>query len=87
MSGAFGGVSVAANGSNINPVALQLLNLKLPDGSYLIPTPQVINPSLPLASQGLSTISNPCHFIENQFVPNVDATPIWRFASSGRMAR
>ena len=74
MSGAFGGVSIKADGSNINPVALQLLNMKLPDGSYLIPTPQVINPSLPLASQGLSIISAPCHFDENQFLANVDAT-------------
>jgi hypothetical protein len=74
MSGAFGGVTVSANGSNINPVALQLLNMKLPDGSYLIPTPQVINPSLPLASQGLSTTSTPCRFDENQFLANVDAT-------------
>ena len=74
MSGAFGGVAVDPNGSNINPVALQLLNMKLPDGSYLIPTPQIINPLLPLASQGLSTISTPCHFNENQFLANVDAT-------------
>jgi hypothetical protein len=59
MSGAFGGVSIRPDGSNINPVALEILNFKLPDGSYLIPTPQVINPSLPLASQGLSTISAP----------------------------
>ena len=62
MSGAFGGVSIKPDGSNINPVALEVLNFKLPDGSYLIPSPQVINPSLPLASQGLSTVSDPCHF-------------------------
>ena len=74
MSGAFGGVSIKLDGSNINPVALQLLNFKLPDGSYLIPTPQVDNPSLPFASQGLSTISIPCHFNENQFLANLDAT-------------
>ena len=72
MSGAFGGVAVNPNGSNINPVTLQLLNMKLPDGSYLIPTPQVINRSLPLASQGLSTISEPCHYNENQVLANLD---------------
>ena len=72
MSGAFGGVAVNPNGSNINPVALQLLNMKLPDGSYLIPTPQVINRSLPLASQGLSTTSEPCHYNENQVLANLD---------------
>jgi hypothetical protein len=37
MSGAFGGVPINPNRSNINPVTLQLLNMKLPDGSYLIP--------------------------------------------------
>jgi hypothetical protein len=65
-------MSINPDGSNINPVALQLLNLKLPDGSYLIPTPQVINHSLPLASQGLSTVSSPCHYEENQFLTNFD---------------
>jgi hypothetical protein len=57
MNGQFGGVSIKPEGSNINPVALEILNFKLPDGSYLIPSPQVVNASLPLASQGLSTIS------------------------------
>ena len=73
MSGAFGGVAVAPDGSNINPVALEILNFKLPDGSYLIPTPQVVNPSLPLASQGFSTISTPCHYNADQVLANLDA--------------
>ena len=73
MSGAFGGVAVRPDGSNINPAALDMLNFKLPDGSYLIPTPQVINPSLPLASQGLSTISTPCHYNADQVLANLDA--------------
>ena len=73
MSGAFGGAAVRPDGSNINPVALEILNFKLPDGSYLIPTPQVINPSLPLASQGLSTISTPCHYNADQVLANLDA--------------
>jgi hypothetical protein len=33
MSGALGGVAVRPDGSNINPVALALLNFKLPDGA------------------------------------------------------
>src|SRR5437667_6871705 len=37
-----GGVQVACDGSNIHSVALRLLQLKLADGSYLIPTPQTI---------------------------------------------
>jgi hypothetical protein len=70
-SGAFGGVAVQADGSNINPVALEILNFKLPKGLYLIPTPQVVNPSLPLASQGFSSISTPCPFDEDQFLTNL----------------
>ncbi len=40
QSGAYGGTAVEANGANINPVALKLLNYKLTNGTYLIPTPQ-----------------------------------------------
>ncbi len=72
-SGAFGGVAVQADGSNINPVALEILNFKLPNGSYLIPTPQIVNPSLPLASEGSSITSSPCRFNEDQFLTNLDA--------------
>jgi hypothetical protein len=74
MQGAFGGVAIQSDGSNINPIALELLNFKLPNGSYLFPTPQVINPALPVASQGLSTISAPCHYNEDQVLANLDAT-------------
>lgn len=71
-SGVFGGVAVNADGSNINPVALEILNFKLPNGSYLIPTPQTVNPSLPVASQGSSTKSVPCAFDEDQILTNLD---------------
>ena len=74
MKGALGGVSVSPDGSNINPVALTLLNFKLPDGSYLIPGPQTIDPSKPFASQGFSVFSKPCQFNEDQFLLNVDYT-------------
>ena len=42
LAGQQGGTKIAADGSNINPIALKLLNYKLPNGSYLIPAPQVI---------------------------------------------
>jgi hypothetical protein len=71
-TGALGGVAIASDGSNINPVALNLLNFKLPDGSYLIPTPQTINPTAPFASQGFSAFSDPCQFDEDQFSTNAD---------------
>jgi hypothetical protein len=53
-------------------VALTLLNFKLPDGSYLIPNPQTIDPSKPFATQGFSVFSEPCHFNEDQGLFNID---------------
>jgi len=72
MTGALGGVALKADGSNINPVALNLLNLKLPDGSFLIPTPQTVETTKPFAQQGFSVFVEPCHFNENQFLTNTD---------------
>ena len=72
MRGALGGVAVNPNGSNINPVALALMNLKLPNGSFLIPSPQTVDPSRPSASQGFSVFTEPCHFNEDQFLFNLD---------------
>jgi len=64
---AFGGVQVKCGGSNINPIALQLLNTKLPNGTYLIPTPQTINNGI-----GFSAFSLPGHFTEDQILVNTD---------------
>jgi len=72
QSGAFGGTAIAADGSNINPVALALLNTKLPNGNFLIPTPQTINPSAPFDSQGTLAFSEACPFTEDQFMTNAD---------------
>ena len=72
MSGALGGTAVNPDGSNINPVALALLNLKLPNGSFLIPTPQTVDSSAPFAAQGFSVFTQPCHFDEDQFSTNFD---------------
>jgi hypothetical protein len=71
---AFGGTQVAADGSNINPVALALLNLKLPNGKYLVPTPQTINndTSIPFDAQGTAAFSEACPFTEDQFMTNAD---------------
>jgi hypothetical protein len=71
MKGALGGVAIESDGSNINPVALALLNFKLPDGSFLIPTPQTANPSNPFARSGFSTLTQPCTFNEDQGLGNV----------------
>jgi hypothetical protein len=66
------GANVLPDGSNIAPQALALFNLKLPNGQYVIPTPQSINASLPFSAQGVSVISNPCPFNEDQFMTNGD---------------
>jgi hypothetical protein len=84
MTGALGGVAVQPDGSNINPVALTLLNFKLPDGAYLIPTPQTADPKLPFASQGFSAFTEPCRFNEDQFVTNVDYLATEKSKISGR---
>ncbi len=66
------GPSVAQDGSNISAPALALLQMKLPNGQYLYPTPQRIDTSLPFAEQGSYSVSNPCTFYEEQFMTNAD---------------
>jgi hypothetical protein len=66
------GPAIAADGSNINPVALALLQLKLPNGQYVVPTPQTINASQPFESQGFSVYSTACPYTEDQFMTNGD---------------
>ncbi len=66
-----GGVQVACDGSNINPVALKVLQLKLADGSYLIPTPQRILSSGVNAGLGLSSFSIPSTYDEHHGLLNI----------------
>jgi Carboxypeptidase regulatory-like domain/TonB-dependent Receptor Plug Domain/TonB dependent receptor len=68
QSGAFGGVPVAPDGSNINPVALALLNFKLPNGTWAIPNPQTILPT----GIGQSSYSIPGNYRQDQFTVNLD---------------
>jgi hypothetical protein len=72
-----GGVQVACDGSNINPVAVAILNAKLPNGQFAVPSPQVLLPnSGPNASDqlpvGQSTFAIPAHYREDQFTVNLD---------------
>lgn len=64
-SGYFGGVTVACDGSNINPVALSLLNLKLANGSYYIP-------GSGNGSYEAVPYTIPAKFDEDQFLVNTD---------------
>src|SRR5882724_8123870 len=66
QTGLFGGVAVAPDGSNINPVALKLLNAKNPDGTFVIPSPQT-------SGNGVNfTAVEPGRYNEDQFNTNVD---------------
>ena len=83
MQGQLGGVVIKPDGSNINPAALALLNFRLPDGRFLIPTPQQIDTSKPFSNQGFSVFTEPCRFDEDQFLTNFDydISPKSRLAS------
>ena len=75
LQGADGG-TIAADGSNINPVALKLLNLKVAGGGFLIPTPQApTTKDAQNGPQGTSSFSSPSKFNENQYIVNVDYSP------------
>ena len=72
-----GGTQVACDGSNINPVALAILNAKLANGQFAVPSPQGVLPvSGPDASDqlplGQSTYALPAHYREDQFSVNID---------------
>jgi hypothetical protein len=81
-----GGTQVACNGSNINPVALALLNYKFGDGQFAIPNPQI---NLPVTNanqfpEGQSTYALPAIYKENQFSVNIDQVITHNNALSGR---
>ena len=84
LAGLQGGTKVAADGSNINPVALSLLNATLPNGQFLIPSPQVIQNPGNVNTGGFSSFSLPSTFSENQMVGNLDWTPTSKQKISGR---
>jgi hypothetical protein len=67
-TGAFGGVAVAPDGSNMSPVALKLLNAKNPNGTFVIPSPQT-------SGSGVNyTTALRGHYNEHQFNTNLDVS-------------
>jgi hypothetical protein len=80
-----GGTQVACDGSNINSVALAILNAKLPDGQFAIPSPQVALPTsadqLPV---GESVFAPPARYREDQFTVDLDQVLDVRDTLSGR---
>ncbi len=66
LRGTRGGPTISADGSNINPVSLALLNLKLDNGQFVIPSPQ-------RAVAGVNyAVSIPARYEENQYITNAD---------------
>lgn len=66
-----GGTQVACNGSNINPVAINLLQLKLADGTYYIPSPSPV--AFPAAGHfQVDSESDPAIYHEHQAMANFD---------------
>ncbi|MGD0963204.1 MAG: carboxypeptidase-like regulatory domain-containing protein [Candidatus Acidiferrales bacterium] len=67
-----GGVQVAANGSNISPIAIALLQQKNTDGTYYIPSgPSVTS----VGGQTVGTkvvLTDPARFTEHQYLGNGD---------------
>ena len=79
-----GGVQLACDGSNVNPVALSFLQLRLPDGSYAIPSPQTILASGPNAGLGFSSYSIPSTYNEQQFLINMNYVISRKHTLAGR---
>src|ERR1700733_12408465 len=81
-----GGTQVACDGSNINPVALKLLNFKLPNGQYAIPSPQInlANADPTQVPIGESTYATPATYREDQFTANIDHAISLKNELSGR---
>ncbi|MFN7993478.1 MAG: carboxypeptidase-like regulatory domain-containing protein [Bryobacteraceae bacterium] len=69
----------------INPVALQLLQMKDSAGRYLIPSPQTIITSGPNTGLGFSSYSMPSTYKENHFLGNGDWVISPRNTLSGRL--
>ena len=63
---------VRCDGSNISPVALALLNAKLANGGFVIPTPQTIRNPGTQQAVGFSSFSVPARFNEDQAMGNLD---------------
>ncbi|MGD0906169.1 MAG: carboxypeptidase-like regulatory domain-containing protein [Candidatus Acidiferrales bacterium] len=79
-----GAVQVACNGSNINPVAISLLQLKNPDGSYYIPSSGSVTSSSGTTAGQNSTFSIPAVYREHQALGNLDYVINGKNTLSGR---
>ena len=69
--------TIAADGSNISQQAINLLNLTLPNGNFLVPTPQN-------TTTGQSSLTQNCRYDADQFVSNLDFLHTSKSKFSGR---
>jgi hypothetical protein len=81
-----GGAQLACDGSNINPVALKLLNFKLSNGQYAIPNPQInlANSDPTQVPIGESTYAIPATYQEDQYTASIDHAVSQKNELSGR---
>src|SRR5579863_9263399 len=75
--GTFGGPNVACDGSNISPVMLNILNLKLPGGGYYFPGSGT-------TGYASASFSQPAIYNEDQVVANFDYLITTKNTLSGR---
>src|SRR6266566_1027609 len=75
--GTFGGSNVACDGSNVNPVALNILNIKLDDGSYFFPSSST-------SGYRQTVFSSPAIYNGDQEVANFDYVMNPKHTLSGR---
>jgi hypothetical protein len=73
----FSGANVECDGSNISPVTLNILNLKLPDGSYYFPGSGTDD-------YAWRTFTDPARYEGDQFLANADYLINTRNTLSGR---
>jgi hypothetical protein len=79
-----GGILVACNGANINPVALNYLNFKNADGTYYVQGESAVPGTAAAPGTQATTFSDPAHYTENQGTGNFDYILNSRNTISGR---
>lgn len=85
-----GGAQIACDGSNINPIAVAILNAKLPNGQFAVPNPQAVLPPSPGSDPtdqlplGVSVFHPAAHYREDQFEVNLDQKLNGKNTLSGR---
>jgi carboxypeptidase family protein len=85
-----GSVNVACNGSNINPVALRIMQLQLPNGQYIMPGAYTVpgGSSAPGAGASaqypLASFTDPATFHDHQGMGNFDYVLSGKHTLSGR---